>query len=122
MTLMANHHDMPPHWRGHHARISGNRRRVRLACDRLESRDATGNVVSGVLSAALDGPLADSASELARLLGDWAFLGGARVYPPAPAVQESDEPPARKPANCKSRARRRPSSPPRTRSPSAGTT
>lgn len=90
---------MPPHWRGYHARTGGNRRRVRLACDRLESRDATGNVVSGILSAAIDGPLADSASELARLLGDWAFLGGARVYPPAPAVQEIDEPPARKPAN-----------------------
>lgn len=92
---MADQLELPANWNGHRARVGGNRRRVRLSCDQLESRDATGNIISGVVAAAFGAPLSDSLSELARLIGDWAFLDATiRTSQPAgPMAPSADESP-----------------------------
>jgi hypothetical protein len=95
MAVMADHLELHANGNGPRVRVGGNRRRVRLSCDQLESRDATGSIVSGVVAAAFGGPLSDSLSELARLIGDWAFLDAAiRTSQPAGRIAEiADESP-----------------------------
>jgi RHS repeat-associated protein len=49
----------------------------RPVLDPLESRDPTGNLVGGLVAAALGGQLIEPLALMARAVGDWALLGGA---------------------------------------------